>query len=114
MTHYMNLHRRPFEMIKSGFKTIELRLLDEKRQLIKENDRIVFTNSDDNACQIAAKVKALHKFSSFDELYRALPLDQCGYLPEELQTASPKDMEEYYSAQKQAKFGVVGIELELQ
>ena len=33
-THAMNLNPAPFEMIKRGAKTIELRLFDEKRQKI--------------------------------------------------------------------------------
>ena len=44
-SHEMKLHSSPFEMIKSGKKTIELRLYDEKRQLIKEGDIIIFTNT---------------------------------------------------------------------
>lgn len=43
--HPMKLNPAPFEMIKSGQKTVEFRLLDEKRQRIKEGDRIVFTNT---------------------------------------------------------------------
>ena len=46
--HNMKLNPYPFEMIKSGQKTIELRLLDEKRQLIKVGDTIVFTNTSTN------------------------------------------------------------------
>ena len=34
----MKLNSTPFEMIKSGEKSIELRLYDEKRQRIKEGD----------------------------------------------------------------------------
>lgn len=40
----MNLHNEPFELINKGTKTLELRLNDEKRQLLKENDIIEFTN----------------------------------------------------------------------
>ena len=36
MTHFMQLQPSPFEMIKDGTKTIELRLFDEKRK--KEED----------------------------------------------------------------------------
>jgi len=36
--HELRLHNEPFEKIKSGAKTIEMRLYDEKRKLIKEND----------------------------------------------------------------------------
>ena len=43
MTHEMKLRREPFDMIKSGAKTYELRLYDQKRALIKVGDTIVFT-----------------------------------------------------------------------
>ena len=52
-------------------------------------------------------------FADFAALYAALPLDRCGYLPEEVPTASPEDMTVYYSAEKQARYGVVGIEISL-
>ena len=37
MKHEMKLNNGPFERIKNGTKTIELRLNDEKRQLLKIN-----------------------------------------------------------------------------
>ncbi len=112
MIHNMMLNPAPFAMIAEGIKTIELRLYDEKRQLINVDDEIIFTNIEDSAKQIRAKVLALHKFSSFEELYANLPLLKCGYTEADVHTASPKDMEEYYSQDKQKKYGVVGIEIE--
>ena len=111
MTHYMNLNPLPFDMIASGEKTIELRLNDEKRQKIKIGDTIVFSNTSGKNKQITAEVVQIHKFGDFKELYEVLPLDRCGYLQSELATASYRDMEEYYSAQKQAQYGVLGIEI---
>ena len=111
MTHYMNLNPSPFEMIASGAKTIELRLYDEKRQQIKVGDALVFSNTSDKSRQITAEVVKLHKFDGFEKLYETLPLDKCGYLPDELDSASYKDMEEYYSPEKQAQYGVLGIEI---
>ena len=58
------------------------------------------------------RVTALHLFESFSALYRALPLDKCGYTEENIATASPRDMDIYYSREEQAQFGVVAIELE--
>ena len=113
MTHYMNLHPNPFNMIATKKKTIELRLYDPKRQLITPGDRIVFSNTQHPGQTITVIVQKLHIFSTFTELYRALPLEQCGYLPEELDTASPRDMEAYYSPIQQTQYGVVGIEIEL-
>lgn len=112
-THEMKLNPAPFAMIQDGKKTIELRLYDEKRQLISAGDRIEFENTEDAEQKILARVVKLHIFDSFDALYKVLPLTQCGYAEEELSAASPRDMEAYYSKEKQAKYGVVGIEIAL-
>lgn len=48
MKHNMNLNNRPFKSIKEGTKTIELRLNDKKRSLLKVGDEIEFTNRDIN------------------------------------------------------------------
>ena len=112
MTHYMNLASLPFEQIVSGAKTIELRLYDEKRQAVFEGDTIIFTNLADNR-QITVKVFKLHIFDTFIELYRSLPLSKCGYAEQDLETASPDDMLAYYSKEKQERYKVVGIEIEL-
>ena len=113
MTHILNLNPQPFAMIADGRKTIELRLWDEKRSQIKVGDTLVFIHTEDAAKTLTAKVTALHRFPDFAALYAALPLDKCGYLPEEMATASPTDMNIYYSAERQAQYGVVGIEITL-
>ena len=110
--HHMKLNPEPFGMIKSGKKTIELRLFDEKRQKIKAGDTIVFTNTDTGET-LSAKVIKLHCFASFEELYQSLPLLQCGYTEEDVAQASPEDMQQYYSSEEQKKYGVVGIEIAL-
>ena len=112
MNHYMNLASEPFEQIKSGAKTIELRLYDEKRQAVSVGDTIIFTNLADNR-QITARVLKLHIFDNFKELYNNLPLSKCGYVENELDTASPDDMIAYYPKEKPEKYKVVGIEIEL-
>lgn len=108
--HQMKLRPVPFNMIRSGQKTIELRLFDEKRQRIKIGDKIVFTNTENGETLTRIVVK-LHCFTSFAELYRSLPLLDCGYTAGNVAQAAPADMEQYYSAEEQRKYGVVGIEL---
>lgn len=108
--HNMKLNAAPFEMIKCGKKTVELRLLDEKRQNIKVGDKIVFTNTETKET-LEKRVFRLHKFSSFEELYASLPLLKCGYTEKDIESAHPSDMEAYYSLEEQRKYGVVGIEL---
>ena len=109
-THHMKLHPSPFEMIKSGEKTIELRLFDEKRRQIKPGDTIIFTNTATGET-LKRTVYKLHCFDSFESLYQSLPLLQCGYTQEDIHRATPSDMEQYYSVEEQRKYGVVGIEL---
>ena len=106
----MKLNPAPFEMIKSGKKTIELRLYDEKRRKIKVCDEIIFTNTV-NGETLSRAVKDIHIFRSFYELYKSLPLLKCGYTEDDIDSASPLDMEKYYSIDEQKNFGVVGIEL---
>ena len=113
MIHNMKLNDAPFEMIQKGQKTIELRLNDEKRRLIKTGDRIIFSKTTEPEKKLETLVKEIHSFDSFEELYKSLPLEKCGYLPEEIKDASYKDMEEYYSSERQAQFGVLGIEIVL-
>lgn len=110
--HEMKLQPSPFEKIKRGIKTIELRLYDEKRQRIKVGDKITFANATTGE-KLVATVKKLHLFDSFEKLYQTLPLLKCGYTPNDLNTATPTDMDKYYSKEEQQKYGVVGIELNL-
>ena len=106
----MRLHKEPFELIKNGSKTIELRLYDEKRQMINIRDIITFENRSDGD-KIKVKVIALHKYPNFEELYKHFNKVSMGYKEDE--EANPKDMELYYSSEEQSKYGVVGIEVEL-
>lgn len=106
--HTMRLRREPFEKIAAGRKTVELRLYDEKRQQIRVGDRIRFTCE---GAEVLTEVLGLYRFASFGELYAALPLTDFGYA--EGETASPKDMEAYYSPAEQAAYGVVGIKIRL-
>ena len=113
MLHEMTLFPKPYASIASGQKTIELRLYDEKRQSIQIGDQIRFTNSEDASKSTLCEVVQLHIFKDFRELYENLPLLQCGYTPEDVDNAHPDDMLTYYSKEKQALYGVVGIELKL-
>lgn len=110
MIREMNLHNEPFNLIKQGTKTIELRLYDEKRQQIKVGDTIVFTNRSTNE-KISTLVTNLYIFNSFDELYKQFDKVSMGY--NENEKVDPSDMEIYYPKEEQQKYGVVGIEIKV-
>ena len=111
--HYMTLDPEPFEQIRDGLKTIELRLWDEKRQKVKVGDKICFRLKGDEECTMTVEVVALHRAPSFEELYKTVPLEKCGYTKKEAKSASPDDMRKYYTAEDERKYGVVGIEIDL-
>ena len=110
MKHEMRLNDGPFTDIKNGTKTIELRLNDEKRQLLKEKDLIEFTNRETSE-QMLVEIVKLHHYPSFEELYKHFDKVSMGYKDDEI--ADPKDMEKYYSKEEQQKYGVVGIEIKI-
>ena len=112
MTHHMKLAKTPFNAVVSGYKTIELRLNDKKRQALNVGDFIEFTCVSDSGITVSKEIKALHRFSSFEKLYKNLPLLSCGYTPFTLPYASAEDMNKYYPPEEQAEYGVVGIEIE--
>lgn len=107
-THYMKLQNRPFSSIKEGTKTVELRLFDEKRRLLKIGDFIEFTNISDGET-ILTRVTGLLIFKDFEDLYKEISPSAMGYKKGE--RVDPKDMEEYYSIEDIEKYGVIGIEL---
>lgn len=98
-------------MIKSGEKTIELRLNDEKRQKLKTGDEIEFIRTDGKTDRLNVKITNIYHFDNFRQLYKSLPLLKCGYTKDDISTARPDDMDVYYSPEKQRKYGVLGIEI---
>ena len=97
MKHEMKLNNEPFECIKNGTKTIELRLNDEKRKLLTVGDYIEFINRVTNE-KLLVEVIDLFKYNSFEELYKHFNKIEMGYSINE--EANPKDMENYYSKEE--------------
>ena len=108
MKHNMKLNNKPYNSIKNGNKTIELRLNDEKRQLLKVNDLIEFTNRE-TLEKMMVIIEDLFHYPSFEELYKHFDKKYLGYSDNEI--ADPKDMEQYYSKEEQSKYGVLGIKI---
>lgn len=107
----MKLNEKPFNLIKEGKKTIEMRLFDEKRKHITVGDTIEFTNIANPKEKLEVKVVGVHIYPTFKELYRDYRKEELGYSENEV--ADPKDMEKYYPLQDQEKFCVVGIEIKV-
>lgn len=111
MIHKLRLNKEPFDSIKLGMKTIEMRLYDEKRQMIKVGDKIEFALRDDETQTILCEVKGLTTYKNFEELYLNNDKVALGYKPNEV--ASSDDMNQFYSIQEQKQYGVVAIKVQL-
>lgn len=98
----MKLNNIPFNKIKNGSKTIELRLNDEKRRKLKVNDLIEFTNVETSE-KLLTQIEALYKYDSFSKLYEDFDKVSLGYSENEI--ADPNDMLKYYKKELQDKYG---------
>lgn len=110
MTHEINLQDKYFDFILHGTKRIELRLNDEKRQQIKIGDTIIFRNEQGEF--FSAEVKDLFRQNSFEDLFENFGID---ILADKSMTKAEllQALGEFYTSEKQAEFGVLGILIEL-
>ena len=111
MDHCMMLHDRPFEMIKRGIKTVEMRLHDKKRQAVNVGDLIMFTNVRTGE-KMTVRVIAKNIFDNFEALYDFYEKSVIGYLPDEV--SDPDDMAQYYCQDDIKEFGVCAMEIRVE
>jgi len=109
-THQMNLQPKFFDFIKDGTKRIELRLYDEKRRKIQLGDKIEFSKSEND--KFETEVIGLLRYNSFNDLFEDFDIsvmaDKSMTKKELLSILS-----EFYTPEKQAEFGVIGIKVRL-
>jgi len=103
----MNLNKSAFARVRDGSKTIELRLLDEKRKLIKLDDVIEFS-CESGGDKIQKRVVGLVNFRDFRDLIYSLPLELFGCESREVALA---EVNAIYSVDRQRGFSVLGIVL---
>lgn len=109
-THKMNLQPKYFDFIKEGTKRIELRLYDEKRQQIQLGDTVEFAKSENE--KFKAEVIGLLHYNAFSDLFEDFDIS---ILADSSMTKQKllDVLGEFYTPEKQAEFGVVGIRLKL-
>ena len=104
--HHLKLQEKPFLLIKSGQKTVEMRLYDEKRRNIKIGDEIVFRNINTDE-EIITRVLKYELYANFAALYQNISPRLLGYKKGEI--AKPSDMYKYYQEADEIKHGVVAL-----
>lgn len=104
--HKMKLQPLSFDEIKAGRKTIEIRLLDDKRKLVKAGDNIVFyknPNLDDN---VKVRVEKIQKFKNFNELVNNVDVKLNGNIYKTKKDWL-SDLRNFYPKEKEENLGVV-------
>ena len=112
MKHKMKLYKEPFFRIKSGKKTIEVRLNDLKRQKISIGDEIEFSLLEGNE-KILVKVIGLSKFDSFEHLYSSFDYKMFGHPDGTTLSDQLSGVRKYYPEDREKEFGVLGIHIRL-
>ena len=108
----MKLQEKPFDLIKSGVKVLELRLYDKKRKDIKIGDVIEFLKLPNLAEKVKVEVTGLLVYKTFAELIENVPARDLGY------TDSDKEdlkvgMYKIYTREEEEKYGVLGVKIRL-
>jgi ASC-1-like (ASCH) protein len=106
----MKLQPESFGKIKNGSKTIELRLFDEKRQMINIGDVIEFQKEPDKTEIAETEVVALLRYHCFKDLIDDFPLE-C--FDDDNKEILIEKVHEFYSEEEEQKYGVLGIKIQL-
>lgn len=111
MEHELKLQPKFFNFVKDGTKRIELRLYDEKRQKIQLGDTIIFRKEPDLKETLKVKVIGLLRYNSFEDLFKDFSIE---IMADKSMTKEEliKNLEEFYTPEKQKKYGVIGIRIE--
>lgn len=103
----MKLQAKYFNLIKNGFKTIELRLCDEKRKNLQPSDVIKFSDIENAQRILFVKIVRIYKAKTFKDLANIININSTGFSSS---SSLITTMEQFYSISEQNKYGVIGIE----
>ena len=111
MIHEMSLNPEPFEKIKKGEKTIEIRLYDEKRRSVALGDTVVFSKLPEKTEKLRVEVVGLSVFKSFRDLFSNFDKSKFGHCSVLSIEDQIKRQREHYSEEAERQNGVVGIHI---
>lgn len=108
--HTLGLREEYYNLVKSGEKTIEGRLFDEKRQKYNVGDYICFCKEPKREEKIKAVILDKLEYKSFKDLIKGVGVNVLGF-----KNQTPKQVEQIYksiySTENEQKYGVVGIKI---
>ncbi|WP_232166712.1 ASCH domain-containing protein [Staphylococcus gallinarum] len=110
MEHTMKLNDEPFQAIKNGIKTIEIRLNDEKRQQVQSGDEILFTNLVTEE-QLKVTVLQTKLYSSFQALLKDYSNQDIGVREEMQLSQNLAAIYQIYSQSEELEHGALAIKI---
>ena len=113
MMHEMSLNPAPFEKIKNGKKSIEIRLYDEKRRGVKIGDIIIFSKLPEKTEKIKVEVIRLSISRSFRDLFSNFEKSKFGHEQNLSIEEQINRQREYYTEEEERQYGVIGIHIKL-
>lgn len=111
MMHKMKLNPEPFDLVRSGGKTLEIRLNDTKRQQISVGDTIEFIKRPDLIEKVDVEVLELLPYRSFSEIVEKNNMSDFGYPNDSDKDDFVKAMYDIYDKSDEEKWGVLGIRI---
>ena len=97
-----------FEVVKTGTKTVEVRVNDEKRRKLHVGDKLVFLRRSNEEDKIKAIVEDLKYYSNFNDLIKHYSIEEV-YLPGYTKEYFIELLKRFYTNEQQEKYGVVAI-----
>lgn len=111
MHYFMGLYDRPFELVASGEKIVEVRLYDRKRRNLKIGDLITFNKLTNPLEDVTVRIKDLTRFPTFKEMYQTIPKEVMGSTDSTLEEMLEKTYT-IYSPEKEQEWGTLAITIE--
>ena len=107
----MKLQGEPYDLIREGKKTVEVRLFDEKRQALRPGDLIIFQKLPYRHEMLYRRVGAVKRFPDWQALFAAYDRAALGCGEQDTAEDFAKAMAEYYKAEDLARWGACAVEL---
>lgn len=113
MQHSMKLLEGPFEKMKLGLKTIEIRLFDHKRQELQIGDTVEFSKLPDLNEKLTVEVIGLLRYKSFRDLLDNYDMEYFGYPKDHPKDEFIESIYTIYTKEDEEKYGVLGIQVKI-
>ena len=108
----MGLFESPFHSIRTGKKTVEVRLNDEKIRKVKIGNLIKFIKLPENDHALVAEVTELRTFSTFREMYEHIPASDFDVVGDSIEVMV-KQTYDIYTPEQEKQCGTLAITIKL-